>query len=189
MNFGTRALTPSQFIGRIEDRLRDYLEVFAGLPPERAFLSLASDDEHVKHPPQDKFVTIFPARFPPWQGVVSGGGELGFDVSIRTTAFARLGNDQEYRQSRILRDPKNSILSLMFHVVQAYHLWTMPNVDDETISYLREPMRVVGSGPELTTKKQESNVWVLCWVNWEAKATFVLNPDTAESSPQDPPAY
>lgn len=183
MNFGTTAITPEDFIGRIETRLKNQIEELAKLPPERAFLTLTTDDEHISKPPADKFVTIFPARFPPWQGVYSGSGETGFDVSIRTTSFCRLTNDQELKASRVLRDAKNGILSFMFTAIRALQGWTMPLDDDEEKSYLREPMRVVGSGPELVTKKQAANVWVLCWCTWEAKATFILNPQaTSEPS-------
>jgi hypothetical protein len=177
MNFGTTAITPEDFIGRIEDRVK----AVCGLPEEDAFLSLAADDEHIAKPPKSKFVTIFPARFPPWQGVYSGSGETGFDAAIRTTVFCKLTNDQEHRASRILRDSKNGLLRTMFLPVAGLQGWTMPLDDDPDKSYLREPMRVVGSGPELVTKKTSANVWVLCWVMWEAKFTAILNPQATES--------
>lgn len=179
-NFGTIAITPQAFIGRIEDRLRDVLSANLtdptkdGLPPDAIFLSMATDDEHIKSPPRSRFVTIFPGRFPVWQGVYSGAGETGFDCSLRVTTFCRRTNDQEFRYSNILRD-NEGILGTTFMVLQALQGWEMPDIADANKSALREPMRLVGSGPELTTKKESANVWILSWVSFEAKFSAILN--------------
>ena len=179
LGFGITPITPADFMGRVED----YVKENVGLPADCCFLTLATDDQHIKIPPASRFVVITPMRFPPWQGVVSGASETGFDVAFRTTVFCRLTNDQELRASRILRDNTDGVLYTMFRVVQALQLWTMPVDENPELSYLREPMRISGSGPELVTKRQEANPWILCWINWEARVTCIQNPATLISAP------
>lgn len=176
MDFGSTPIDPADFVGRIEDKIR----LVSGLAEQNCFLTLASDDEHIRNPPSGKFITIFPARFPIWQGVYSGAGETGFDATFRVTVFVKLLNDQEFRASRVLRDTRDGLLKTMFTPLAGLQGWTMPLDDDPDKSYLREPMRLVGSGPELVTKKQQANLWILCWTMWEAKFTAILR-DSAQN--------
>lgn len=172
-NFGTVPMKPSDFFGRLEDEVRSK----SGLPTTDAFLTLAGDQYHLKSPPCDNFVTIFPARLPVWQEVVSGGGQaellagsahVGFDASIVITWFCRLSGDQEFRSSELIRSNSLGMLVQVSKLVGGLQFWECPHADDDTTSPLREPMRVT-DGPTLTPRQYEVGLWALAKTTFQAR--------------------
>lgn len=174
INFGTTPIAPGDLLGRLEDWVRQS----AKLTADRVFLSLAPDDLHLRFPPADQFVTIFPSRFPPWQGVVTGAGQstldfpsdsrLGYDAEVVFTAFCRYNVDQELRASELVRNASLGLLALTTNVVAAAQFWTAPTDTDAAVSYLREYMRQ--SSPITTLPRNyKDTFWTLQKVAFEMK--------------------
>lgn len=172
-NWGTRPMKPAEFMGRLEDIVRSE----SGLPSTDAFLSLAGDDHHLKAPPCDNFVTIFPFKFPVWQEVVSGGGQaeltaggahVGFNTQISITWFCRLSGDQEFRSSELIRSSSLGILGAVSRLIGGLQFWECPFPDEDTESPLREYMRVT-DGPAVAPRNYASGLWALAKTTFEAK--------------------
>lgn len=180
MNFGVTPITPGDLLGRLED----WIKTRAGLPADSVFLSVASETYHLNNPPGDKFITIHATNFPVWQSVVSGAGaafvststvtNLGFDVRIRVGIYTRLNSDQELRASQLIRNDALGVLGTAINLVGAIQFWTAPTDSDPTISYLREPMRVV-DGPRIQNREYNKTQWALVSTEWEMKFTAKLS--------------
>jgi hypothetical protein len=183
MQFGTTPIRPAALLGRLEDWVKQKAGQAGNFSSDCVFLSLAPDELLLKFPPADRFVTIFPARFPPWQGVVTGAGysmydnpgeeHLGFDAEIVITAFARYNPDQETRASSLVRDVATGLTGLFGALVGAVQFWDAPVQDAPTRSYLREPMRV--SGPAVTLPRNyQQTFWTLLKIPLEMRFTAEL---------------
>lgn len=164
MNFGV-GVDPAVLLGLIEERV----QVAARIPADCVFLSLLPDEVHLANPPADQFVTIAPVRFPVWQGPVSGSGLLGFDAVIKTTAFARVV-DQELRSSRVIRDATRGVVSLAMKVVAALHFWTP--LDSSNNAQVREHIRAVSL--DFRPVQLKAGPWVVCPTFWQVRFTVSL---------------
>jgi hypothetical protein len=172
-NWGTVPMKPSDFFGRLEDEVRSK----TGLPTTDAFLTIAGDQYHLKSPPCDNFVTIYPPQLPVWQGVVSGGGQaellagsahVGFDAVIIITWFCRLSGDQEFRSSELIRSNSMGLLNQVSRMVGGLQFWECPHTADDTTSPLREYMRVT-QGPAIAPREYQTGLWALAKTTFEAK--------------------
>lgn len=167
MNFGTLSINPEALLGKLEDHLKRNL----GLSSDTCFLSIATDEDHLGAPPADRFVTIFPEAFPPWQSVVAGGGRTntGYDGTTRITIFGRLQVDQEFRSSELLRNASLGLVQIATKAAQALQFWTAPD-DTGLRSYLREYARLT-RGPTFRSKHVRKETWALCSMSLETKFT------------------
>lgn len=179
ISFGVTPIKPADLLGRLED----WIKSKASLPADRVFLSFAPDELHLKFPPADQFVSIFPSRFPPWQGVVAGAGQsgldfptdsrLGYDAEVVFTTFCRYNVDQELRSSELVRSASLGLLGLTNQVVGAAQFWIAPTDADPNVSYLREYMRQ--SGPILSLQRNyQGTFWAMQKVAFEMKFSAVL---------------
>ena len=179
-HFGLTPISIGDLLGRLEDRMK----LLSGLPADCVFLSAATENWHLKCPPADQFIVLFPESFPVWQGVVTGAGQsfqeapgeenLGFDLSLKTVIFTRLNTDQEFRSSDLFRNTTLGIAGITNRMLKAYQIWTVPTDDDPDISYLREPSRITG-GPTVSHREYEKTFWTLLTTKWEFKFTTTLN--------------
>lgn len=178
--FGVNPIRPADLLGRLEDWMKQKV---GGIPASCIFLSLAPDELHLRYPPADLFATIFPSRFPPWQGVVTGAGQsyydapadtrLGYDSEIVFTAFCRYNIDQELRASELVRNASLGQMGLVNRVVAAAQFWIAPTDATNTASYLREPMRI--SGPITTVQRNyKDTFWTLIKMPFEMRFSAVL---------------
>ncbi len=115
-----------------------------GFPQDCVFESVAPDADHLSNPPADRFVTLFPSRFPVDVPGVSGGGRLntGFDGTIDVKLLVRIASDQEHRSARLLRDATTGLLPLIRKVLDAVQMWNPLNTAGASL--LREPARLNG---------------------------------------------
>lgn len=178
-NFGIYPITPGELLGRLED----FVKQTGGLSADAVFLSAADDLWHLKFPPADFFIAIYPEDFPVWQSVVTGAGSsrdlapgtenLGFDAQIRMVIFNRLNANQEFRDSDLIRSTTLGIMGTAINLVGAVQFWT-PLVDGvSTACYLREPMRIT-AGPRLSPRNYEKTLWALVTTRFEMRFTAKL---------------
>lgn len=176
ISFGVTPVKPSVLLGLLEDKVKET----TGIASDRCFLSVAPDESHTLYPPGDQFVTVFPARFPMnelAQSVVSGAGaaHTGFDAQVTITVFTRLNLDQEFRDSRLLREASIGMISMVSKMIGDLQFWTAPVTPATTppSSYLREYMRIV-DGPVVHPKAWKPSTWALCKTTWDMKFTADL---------------
>ncbi len=180
IQFGISPVKPGTLLGRLETYLQGQTKVAADL----VFLSVAPDELHLRFPPGDQFVTIFPARFPPWQGVVTGAGSnfatdpdaenLGFDSEIIITAFCRFNIDQELRSSQLVQNTSYGVMDLFASVLKAMQFWTAPlDAPNTNKSYLREYMRMSGAA-QMLPRNYKDTFWTLLKIPFEARFSAEL---------------
>ena len=180
-SFGITPISFADLLGIIESRVQTYLDGI--IAKDLVFLSTANDEYHLKCPPADQFVVLFPESFPVWQSVVSGAGSslllspgdenLGFDLSMRVGVFTRLISDQEFRASQLFRNVTLGIMGITNKVVACFQIWTAPTPDDSNISYLREPARIV-TGPRITHRNYPVGFWSCLTMQVEMKFTLAV---------------
>lgn len=171
VNFGTTPIRPATLLGRLEK----YLQGYGLLTADAIFLSVVPDEFHIRFPPCDQFLVIFPPRFPVWQSVVSGTGaeQTGFDVSVQISILTRLSTDQEFRSSNVITNLSQGMLGLVGRMMGAVQFWTAPTDDDVNVSYLREPMRI-SPGFDIMPREYQKSLWSIARSTWEMKFTADL---------------
>jgi hypothetical protein len=144
-----------------------------GLPKDCVFDSLAEDASHLSFPPADRFITLRPGRFPVGRPGVTGGGRAltGFEGPIRVALFVRLGEDQEFRDTRILRDKSRGAFKLLLKLIDTMQLFAPANKDGKGM--LREPMRIEDF--DFTPRRIGQTSWVVVPTVWEIKFTAPLS--------------
>lgn len=179
VSFGVTPISFPSFLGRIED----HVKANSGLAADLVFLSPATENHHLKCPPGDQFVALFPENMPVWQSVVSGAGSsfalepgfenLGFDLQMKTVVFTRLNLDQEFRGSELFRNTTLGIMGVAGKIITCFQIWTAPTDADPAVSYLREPARVV-QGPQMSHRDYETGLWSMLAMKFEMKFTLLL---------------
>lgn len=173
MNFGMTSITPAAMMARLEDYLK--AAELTLVPADCIFLSAATTQDNLVRPPASMFVTLFPARLPPWQSVYSGAGLTGFNATIIVKAFAKILNDQEDRFSSTFRDESYGSLALVGAICNHLQGWTAPlDAPNQDRSYLREPMRIIDPGPSYTPFKTGQATWSVCEIPFEMKFTALF---------------
>lgn len=138
-NFGAQTW-PHRFLPDMRDRV---VSQVPELTADRVFRSNYPDDDHVKFPPADKFVTLFMPDFPVDQPAVSGGGAYNTpaDGSLDATVFVRLEADIEHRSTQAMEDDANGVDQFVLKVLTALHMYPGLLDDASGLYVLRRPMR------------------------------------------------
>lgn len=124
---------------RIVDRI-------PGLTRDKVFQSVWSEADHLRWPPDDRFVALYAHRFPVDQTDVTGGGELNtaFDAGVRATAFVRVESDIENRSGQFMEDQVRAVTLFAQQVITALHMFDPDNpFNSAGLKMFRWPMRVV----------------------------------------------
>jgi hypothetical protein len=139
----------------------------SGLPRDKAFLYAGEPDDLLANPPAEKFVTLWATDMPADLRAVAGGGAAysAWDCTLRLDVFARLGTDQQLRDTRMMQDASHGYGALVKAVAKAVQVWGAEAADDTSI--LREPMRV----PRITFNPRKPKTgWG--WARVEVRASF-----------------
>ena len=185
MLFGCTPISIPDMMGLILEQVQTH----AGLASTSVFWTVATDDWHLRCPPNDNFITLYPESFPVWQSVVSGAGNstetnpdfenLGLDLSTRVTSYTRLNSDQELRATQLMTNQAIGIMAPVTRIIGALQIWTaqVPPEDDEveTVSYLREPCRIT-DGPKVHNRNYNKTLWALVQMHFQTRFTVKLTP-------------
>lgn len=176
MQFGV-AIHPSDLI----ERLVKQIQSKAGLPAENVFETLAEDADHVEFPPADRFITFRPGRFALVQSHWSGGGRYlpAYDGVFRVACVCRFASDQEFRNTRELRDKTKAATALNLKVLDCLSGWKMPTAVAATASYLREPLSNIDF--DHLPKRIKQTSWGVVASQWSVK--FVMDLPGSTSDP------
>lgn len=171
MQYGTAV-----WLDTLLDLLAARLVSRAGLPADRVFESLASDQDHCNNPPADQFVTILPTAFPADQPTFAGSGRYlpGFNGQVRVAAFCRFASDQEMRSPRLLKDKTRGVLGLVKKIIDALWGWDLPTAAGASTSYLREPMRLVNFAIAPKSVK-DGSPWIVVPTVWDVKFSLDIS--------------
>lgn len=171
VEFGIVPIRPADLLGRLEK----YLKSYGILPADSVFLSVVPDELHLRFPPSDRFLVLFPSNFPVWQSVVSGTGreQTGFDTQLQVSILTRLSTDQELRSSTVMTNYSLGLAGLIGKTMGALQMWTAPTDANPDVSYLREPMRIQ-PGFVVQPREYKQSLWSVARSTWEMKFTAAL---------------
>lgn len=170
MSYGSH-VWPPQLLGPIYERVADSV---AGLTRDRVFSSLWDEDDHLKWPPADRFVTGLMANFPVDQRDVSGGGNYNtaFDAVTVLTAYVRLDADIENRSTQQLTDEVNGVYTFCQDIIACLQTWDGPVMSDDLRAF-RRPMRIA-PGWQIRKKSAGAKArWAVAPMSFET--SFVAN--------------
>jgi len=144
-----------------------------GLSADCVFETLASDEDHLRLPPADQFLTIRPLNFGADQAILAGALRYApaFDGRLRVACLCRAASDQEFRSGRELKLKTQTTLALFLKVLDALTDF-QPLTADGTGCYLREPMR-----PEsfsCVPKRIQDTSWSAIESFWQMKLVAAL---------------
>lgn len=156
-----------QMVKRVVDK--------APLSGDLVFSSLASDDDHIRFPPGDLFVTVAPLRFPMHGGTFTGAGRYltGFDGRVAVKLFCRYGSDQEFRSTRLLTERNRNILRRFLSVLSALVGYVPPSMsnpsaDDGGVNAIvREPIRCEGF--DVNPRRLKDSPWAVISSTWQVQ--------------------
>lgn len=169
MQFGV-AINPADLVKRLVEQV----QASAGLPNENVFETLARDEDHVQFPPAERFVTVTPGRFVMVQSHWSGGGRYlpAYDGMFRVACIARFAADQEFRNTRELRDKAKAASALNLLVLDGLLGFKMPTTAALAASYLREP--VANIDYDYAPKRIKETSWSVVGSSWSVKFVMEL---------------
>lgn len=148
-------------------------QLVSAIPPltkDVVFPSVWSDEDHLKWPPNDRFITLFAHRFPVDQTDVSGGGQLNtaFDAQLRVTAFVRVEADLENRSPVMLEQEVYGVYKLTHDIVTALQMFDPLDPDHTSgLRMFRRPMRLVGDWSIQPKSGAKNSRWAVVPTNWE----------------------
>lgn len=165
IQFGVGTIQADEVLDRLEARIAEV----AGLPRDKVFSYAGEPEVLCQNATADQFVTAWFTRLDPDMASVAGGG-AAFTVmnsAPRFDVFARLGTDQEFRDSRLLRDRTHGYGQLVYKVAKAFHVWA--TVPDGGTTAFCEPTRLGQAGITFNPRKPPTG-WA--WARIAGSAKF-----------------
>lgn len=135
---------------------------------DRIFRSNYQDDDHLRYPPADRFVTLFWPRFPVDKPCQAGGMvyNTAFDAVVAVTAFDRLEADIENRSTRQMEEDATGTDVMIQQILKSVEGWAGTTDDDENLQIIRRLARINDIVVNRKSGKDDSR-WVVAKLNFE----------------------
>lgn len=166
----------------VRDRL---LAAVSGMTADRVFVSAWAAEDHLKFPPDDRFITLFVGDFPVDQRNVDGGGSVNtaFDSTLAVTAFARVEADIENWSPQQLMETSIGLYPFLQQILAALQTWPGPDPvadpdapDAEMLLPFRRPVRI---RPGFTVRPKtggDGKRWAVAEMKFECSFVSALGP-------------